>query len=151
MDTAHRHKGDSKCAFVFVIRLTSGPLGWTNAATNHTLDSFEEQTRVLGLRGDYEDHLPPYLGLHSILVVVGLSPSLQELHAASSFSKVGGALPGPPTCLSLKLASAPPCVISDFTCPTGFFSLLILGGDSNFWFSRASPGSKDLAVAFKQP
>lgn len=42
------------------------------------------------------------------------------------------ALPNSPSCLSLKCVSQLPCIISDLTCPTGFFSRLIRGEDNNF-------------------
>lgn len=54
-----------------------------------------------------------------------------ELAAASSPSKVE-ALPNSPSCLSLKWVSQLLCIISDLTCPTGFFSRLIRGEDNNF-------------------
>lgn len=61
------------------------------------------------------------------------------------------ALPDSPTCLSLQLVSQLLCIVSESTCPTGFFSLLTLGEGCNFWSSGASPGFKNLGVAFKQP
>lgn len=109
---------------------------------------------MLGLSSDYEDayHLPPHLGLDSILAVVGLS-SLQCFRTSMQplISPSLEAFPNPPTCLSLKLVSQFPFITSDLTCPTGFFSLLILGGDYSLWFSGASPCSKNLDAEFKKP
>lgn len=55
-----------------------------------------------------------------------------------------------PTCLSLRLRSPLSCIVSNLTGPAGFFPLLTLGEDYNFWSSGASPGLKNLGVEFKQ-
>lgn len=61
------------------------------------------------------------------------------------------ALPDSPTCLSLKLVSQPLCILSDWTRPTGFFALLVLGEENNIYVLEANPGSKSLGMGFKQP
>lgn len=75
----------------------------------------------------------------------------QEFHAASDLSKLGGPSPFPYLPFSeIGIATLLHYFWFNFALLASF-SLLILGGDYNFWLSGASPCSKNLGVEFKQP